>query len=300
MFGFVNEILANIHSIEKQMVSQGVSFSISVKAYYAIAIISLILYLAFNVMLYLFMAFGLKHIYKKKGLDKAYLVWIPIVQVYALVRSFSYSKIFNIKKNTYATAMLVVSLIYYLNSLAIDVIYYSKDICRFIFKGSTVLTVPDVHLIFQVVDYISYLIFTLGFVGTVIAFFKERVPNSVIWLSILCVFFVDIFPIFVFAYRKRETVQFANYRVVYTNYGNYEKPYNPQPKPKADEPFSEFNEAKPDYSEPFAEFNDDIKVKDEEITQRDIRATVNEQPQEQAKDNYGHNDLPEDDDDLFN
>lgn len=272
MFGFVTDILLRLLSLEDEVSN----FNISTKAYYAITIIMLALYLAFNVAIYLFMALGLKYIYKKRGLDKGYLVWIPMVQIYALIRSFSFSKIYGIKKNTYALIMLIVTPVYFIATAVVDIFYFAPDICDFIFNGSAMLSVKELHWAVKLVDYVYYL-FLLGFIGTVIAFFKERTPNSIIWLSILCVIFVDLFPIFVFVYRKKELVDWGRFKVVYTNYGNYEKPASPQ-KPK-DEPFADFNQPKPDYSEPFAEFN---KV---------------EKPKQTSGESST---IPEDDDDLFN
>ncbi len=298
MFSFVLNLLFQVKDFQTEMILEGSNLRISANGYYAITIIALTLYLAFNLMLYFFMAFGLKLIYKKKGLDKTYLVWIPIVQVYALIRSFNYSKLFGIKKSAYATAMLVVSLLYYLNSIAVDIIYYSGDICRFIFKGYTEISIPKVPFGFEVVDYILYMAFTVGLIGTVIGFFKEKSPNSAIWLSILCVLISDLFPIFVFAFRKRETVLFNRYKVVYTNYGNYEK-YKEQTKPKV-EPFAEFNEKKADYSEPFAEFGEkedtEKPFQEEKINQNTWES--NQQPKENYEDKGV--DIPEDNDDLFN
>jgi hypothetical protein len=60
------------------------------------------------------MSFGIKHIYKKKGLKANYLIWIPIVHVYALFKAYTDVKIFSMQKMKYALTFVIITCVYYL------------------------------------------------------------------------------------------------------------------------------------------------------------------------------------------
>lgn len=256
MFQTVYDILYSILSMEKDAIKSGVNFTFPGWAQYLVVILGFALYLGFQVMLYLFMGFGLKGIYEKKGHKKTCFIWIPILQFYALIKAFGEVKIFNLEKGKYALYFLIVSLVYYITSFIIDAYYYAGDICYFLVHGEATLSADAgindyVYYIFRILD----LIYLVSFLGVIMPFFKERSPSAV-WLTILCIFIPDIFPIYVFAFRKRQSQNFSQYKVVYTNpnYGRYENQGQNNTSTKVEEPFADFSEKKTDYSEPFADF----------------------------------------------
>lgn len=265
MFETVYSVLYELLLLEKSYKNSGASFSIPGWGYYSIAIFTILLYLGFQVMLYLFMAFGLKNIYRKKGLKTNCFIWIPILQLYALFNAYSDTKIFNMQKAKYALTFLIISLAYYLYGFILDVAYFSGDICYFLFHGNATL-IPNLSINSWLITLYNLLdiVFILALCGAMLPFFRDRTKNYVI-LTLLCVFVPDLFPIFVFAFRKRDVLNFAQYKVIYTsqtpNYGKYERKQentDSNDKPFSDfsddEPFADFSNKKTDYSEPFADF----------------------------------------------
>ena len=307
MFETVYYILTTLTETEKSILETSGGFAFPGWFEYFTAIFSLLLCIGFNLMLYLFLAFGIRHIYRKKGLKENCFIWIPILQFYALIKTFGEGKFLGMKKSTFTTVALIVFFAYYILFAVIDIYYFAGDICYFIFHGTVTSLNPDIQInsVLETVYGLMDLLYYFALCGVAIFFFKERSPNYFIF-TLLCIFVPDLFPIFVFAFRKRDLINFGQYKVVYTNqnYGRYENMQGQSStgySKQEEEPFGDFSDnPKTDYSEPFADFSNSANSKGQiegRVEQSDINNT---QSSTNSDLNTNNDSNTNNEDDLFN
>ena len=259
-------------------------------------IFSLFFASAIYVAFYLLRSFGLYKIAKNRGIDKAYLAFIPAVWMYTACKIIGNTRVFGVSADKSAVWVTVVFSCAVALPLIINGFNYIPYVIRVlqgqniditVINGDVVINPQLVYsnglaIVLTILNVLSSLlsiaqIFLL--ITVYIALFKMYWTEHYILGAVLS--FLGLFPIIVFAVRNRKAVDFNEYfrqryyGSRYTPYGNgfnggqggqnrtyYGNPnvgnyYNNQPNNGGNsEPFDEFS-GRPE--EPFGEFSDDKK-----------------------------------------
>lgn len=235
--------------------------------YKAFAWMTVILYASLMLCLYFFISFGVRKIAKREGMSKTWLAWIPFAQFIVLLNSSNAEKICWMKKKTFAILLVSLTAGSFLCSVVLNTIQYNTTI-KLLFLKKDAWNV-DNYILKSENNYM-YLVEILTFASSFLLyflmydFFRQRTGKY--WLmTVLCIFFSGLFPIFVFVYRNAPKADYARRYVYYTNVpprgNNSSDGHSPlddfgKTNPK-DEPFSEFNTSNGGgKSDPFSEFSD--------------------------------------------
>lgn len=245
---------------------------------------------AIYITFYLLRSIGIYKLAKSRGIDKAFLAWIPCVWIYTVCKIIGKTWFFGTPAEKVAVWVAVIFSCTTIIPLVSNFLGYFPFI-MFYLEGGTIELVnggvravstesyafvnlfdtPAINTIIQILYYFDYILrFAEIFVTVMvyISLFKMFWPEHYILASVLS--FLGLFPIFVFAIRNRKAVDFNEYirnryyGAGFTPYGNryYGQngnnsergtPYYGNNQGGDNEPFDEFNN-RPD--EPFGEFSD--------------------------------------------
>ena len=224
--------------------------------------------LAINVALYLLRSIGLYVLAKRQGISKAYLAWIPCVWLYVVCKLLGNARIFNQPVQSLALIMTIAfsvaqvltfvynfllyfplleyaliggetlyvgtsaqfggELIRYMDLDSGLGVYVTKVIYPFGMSASTLKTILENDIIETALVFFNLASIFIT-VSLYFSLFRKYWPQHYMLISLLSIFISWTFPIFVFAIRKKNPVDFSQYmRSRYGAYQNpYGRPYNP-------------------------------------------------------------------------
>lgn len=245
--------------------------------YKTFAWMTVIFYASIMLTLYFFMAFGARKIAKREGMSKTWIAWIPFAQLIVLLKSSNAGKICWMKKKTFTLVVVILSVCSFVCSVVLNTIQYFNTTIKLLFLKNDGWNIADYVLRSE--NNYMYLVEIFTFASTFFLyflmydFFRQRTGKY--WLmTVLCIFFSGLFPIFVFVYRNAPKADYARRYVYYTN---VPPRGNNSPKQNAENsPFEDFNKVDPK-DEPFSEFTTSSK-----------------------NDNSSYNGSESSDDDMFN
>ena len=255
-------------------------------------ILILLLIAAFYITFYVLRSIGIYKLAKGQGVQKPFMAWIPCLWLFTACRIIGKARIFSYSAEKLAvlftvifTAAVLVPLVYNFLTYFPYVMYYfeggsislvSKSGGLYIECGSNFVNHFDtqaVNVILKILAVFNYILRIAEIFVTVtvyIALFRKFWPEHYILAAVLS--FFGLFPIFVFAIRNRQAVDFNEfikrryYGSGYTPYGNgyyggngqnnggeRGTPYYGNPSDGDNDPFGEFSN-RPE--EPFGEFSD--------------------------------------------
>ncbi len=253
MLSAVNTVVYYVWQIASE---GGVELSLLKYKVYAWATLSIML--AISLVFYFFISIGIAKIAKRERADKAWLAWIPVAQLVLLIKVSNSEKICWMKKKTFTIVFLSVALFSLVFSVVAEAFEYSGTTLKLLFLKKDAWNIEDYILYSDEQGILLYFSEIISSVANVLTYFIAydflRQRTGKYWiLTLLCIFFHELFPIFVFAFRNAPKLNYANRRWVYytnvpprqeeTRTGNPEK-----------SPFEEFNDASPKDA-PFSEFN---------------------------------------------
>lgn len=272
-----------------------------------IAIVAVVI--AIVLALYVLRSIGIFTLAKRQGVKHAFLAWIPFVWLYTVCKIIGNVKTFGSSFSRLALLFTITVAIAEILTIVYNVLVYyplfgnvliggkpiylieSTETAYSYFKGlgmqeywtggifydATFVwpyspsTDHAISVFSSIAYYISFILDIASVVITInvyIALFRKFWPQHFILASILS--FFGLFAPFVFAIRKKDVVNYAEY--MRARYGVYGNPYNPnanvygaprqqgaQPS-QPEHPFSEFAErGEVDQGDPFEEFSDKDK-----------------------------------------
>ena len=255
-------LLASLANSEMDLIKIGVDYGVTCMASAWGAFIS---YFVTNAVCYILITLALKKVYKQKGYKQIWQCFLPIVQIYALIRIVEGEYFWKMSKKTISIIFFISFGLYVAFKWIID-IYYFKELFGYMFAGK------DLRIVNKGINILLYFgrEGALTIAGVILipilnSYFRER-SNQYVWLTIGSLFSVLLMAIFILVFvnkkpRFRYNVPYGYHyghrgyyqNSPYDNNGNYNNndSYYQQPEsPK--EPFSEFN--KEENQEPFTEF----------------------------------------------
>lgn len=253
MLSLLNTVVYYVWQIASE---SGVELSLLKYKVYAWATMSIMLVILLA--LYLFVSIGIAKIAKRERADKAWLAWIPVAQLVLLIKVSNSEKICWMKKKTFTIVFLSVALFSLVFSIVAEVFEYSGTTLKLLFLKKDAWNIEDYILYSDEQGVLLYFSEILSSVTNVLTYFIAfdflRQRTGKYWiLTLLCIFFHELFPIFVFAFRNAPKVNYAIRR-----WGYYTSVPPRQEKPRSSNPekspFEEFNDVSPKDA-PFSEFN---------------------------------------------
>lgn len=284
-----------VETLLRSSVEMGVS--ISTNTYVITSHVLAIGYFATLVLMYLFMAFGLKQALVKRNKAPTIKVWIPLLQLTVMVDLVDSDKIFNMDKKLFSVLIITFLAISRVTSLTYDIIAYSKYVFSVLYSTNDIVfslnaTGPKgLSSIYT----LSNLVFSILSILLCIAYFKTRTTSYIAYVVVSAIFGTFITTILVFATRKREVVS----KKIYL-YDNTQQT-NPQSFKKysggnVSKPFSEFSQDD-DLAEPFSEFSQDGEG--EPFGEFSNKGFEEKNATDFVKDQESKNSNTSDDDDMF-
>lgn len=236
--------------------------------------------LAFTAAFYVLRSLGLYTLAKNNGIDHAFIAWIPFAWIYTACKLIGDAKIFG---RSFKKIALIALIVFSVNGVFEWVYNFFSyfPLAGYLLNGGTIYAeettsgiqlIPGagfvnpygsaaqaVETICSVIYYINAVLSLIVLVVTIfmyIALFRKFWPSHYMLAAVLSV--MGLFPVFVFAVRKKQAVNYGEYlrsRYYGTGYG-----HNPPPgsQPPPEHPFSEFAErGDVDPGDPFSEFFDE-------------------------------------------
>ena len=261
-------IIYEIFMVEQVMID-GMEYAFSVAGYETMFITNLARLILFYALFYIFRAFGLYKMAKNRGIDKAYLAFIPFA-CFILVGKLQPSGKFNLKTNKFYIVALVCSSLYFALNLCIDIIYAQKPLAALLsgvkptaddFAGNVFLY--NALVIFEEIAGYAYLIFSIFVYANVYKSFAPQKVAKYTFITILVYLITgNLFMagIFLFINRNAAEINYDDYviglrgRYYYGNGTNmYGNNYTRKNENRDDgDPFADFETKKND--DPFADF----------------------------------------------
>lgn len=207
---------------------------------------------------FLFKAFAINYIAKKRGLDKTYLAFIPFFNFILLGKIVGKTVVWGKKVDNVGLILCILTLANFVLSTLLDLGDYAKEL------GSVFgFTITDYKLAFvenwmkqtgvffnviNIIYTISAFIELFFRISVYFLIFRMYCPERAFMYMIISIFIDSLFGVFLFIVRKRNPFDFNSfYRARYTTYNPYNNDYNSkaysQPEGKKEEdPFPEFSD----------------------------------------------------------
>ena len=243
--------------------------------------------LAFAIAIYLLRSIGVYTLAKRNGVPKAGFAWFPGLWIYPVCLLVGEFRFFGRTYKSLArlitvaiTASAVISIIYNILIYFPVVVYFlqggivylgdGEAVAGLVGYGNTYLVysslteqffnyVNVIEIVLTILNLFNYFLQIVEAVVTLNVFlslFRKFSPKHYILFAILS--FFGLFPIFVFAIRKKAPIDYASYMraryTVYTNNPNNYYNYSNQQSPFEEYPNQENKKTK--YEDPFEEFSD--------------------------------------------
>lgn len=266
------------------------------------------IFLAGALALYALQSIGVFVMARRKGVAHAWIAFIPFVWFYILCKIIGKTKFFKTTFNKLAIVFCIIFAVSEFLAVAYQFLLYfplagnflagreiyivaselvPQELTEYWVKGSGIFINPNnfaypyghggaypVHMmtLMNVIYYVSTVLSVLSIVLVVIAYinlFQMYWPQNHMFGLVLSI--LGIFPILVFALRKREPVDYkeflrARYNAFYYgSFNNPNMPNGPQRPQEPSTPFEEFAEkGEVDPGNPFGEFEEKEKTEDKE------------------------------------
>lgn len=247
---------------------------------FGVVIAVLCLALAFTAAFYVLRSLGLYTLAKNNGIDHAFIAWIPFAWIYTACKLIGNAKMFGWSFKKIALIALIVFSVNGVLEWAYNFFSYFP-LVGYLLQGGTIFVeettsgfqlIPGADFVnpyggaAQAVDamcsafyYINAVLSLIVLVVTIfmyIALFRKFWPSHYMLAAVFSV--MGLFPVFVFAVRKKQAVNYADY--VRSRYYGMGYGHNPSQgsQPPSEHPFSEFAErGDVDPGDPFSEFSDE-------------------------------------------
>ena len=215
---------------------------------------------------FLFKAFAINYIAKKRGLDKTYLAFIPFFNFILLGKIVGKTVVWGKKVDNVGLILCIMTLANFVVSTLLNLGYYAQElgsVFGFTITGYKLAFVENwmkqTGAFFYVIDIIytiSAFIELFFRVSVYFLIFRMYCPERAFMYMIISVLVDSLFGVFLFIVRKRNPFDFNSfYGARYTTYNPYGNPYNnpynndynskaySQPEGKKEEdPFPEFSD----------------------------------------------------------
>ncbi len=251
---------------------------------FGFVVVALCFSLALTIAFYVLRSLGLYTLAKNNGIDHAFIAWIPFAWIYTACKLIGDAKIFGWSFKKIAFIALVV---FSVNGVLEWVYKFFSyfPLAGYLLQGGTIYAeetssgfqlIPGsdfvnpyggaaqaVETMCSVFYYINAVLSLIVLVVTIfmyIALFRKFWPKHYMLAAVLSV--MGLFPVFVFAVRKNQAVNYAEYlRARYYGMGYGHNPHQGA-QPPTEHPFSEFAErGDVDPGDPFSEFTDEKNKK---------------------------------------
>ena len=226
---------------------------------YVIASLLIVVPLVF----YVFRSIGLYVLAKRQNVEKAFLAWFPLLWIYVACKLLTGIKFFNRPIEKLAVIFCVIFSISEILTLVVQFFLYfplvgnflmGREICiaenkellkpgfekwiTGVFVGSDFVNPygDGIFIIAKIIDVISMFTSLLGIASLVITItiyinlFRKFWPQHYVLASCLCVF-LPLFGPLVFAIRKKDPINYADYMRSRYPHGPYGNPYGPYNNP---------------------------------------------------------------------
>lgn len=262
-------------------------------------IIFVIIGLAIAIGLYLLRSFGLYKLASKKGIDKAYIAFIPFVWIYVVCKLIGEVKVFNKDYSHFSTLISVVFAFSQIAILVSNFLWYFPVVGYVFAEGSNAaITIPSITdvtnlggqwywtgeflvgnnvtsliypysnptLVYKILTWLDLfnglleIVILFMTISIYIALFRKYWPQHFLLASVLSIF--GLFAPLVFIIRNNNAVKWSEYtRSKYNYYTPYptDRSQYEQKQNNTESPFSEFSDKSTKNEDPFSEFSDKNK-----------------------------------------
>lgn len=214
--------------------------------------LTLIITAVIELTFFLLKGVGILVLSRNNGVDNGWLGFIPFLSLYQLGRLIGPMSLFRVRFKNVGILVSIFAFVIFASSSVIDYFEY-YDVFQTVLNANSFTPVLDsegylitnattLTNVFSIIIDIFYIIYLIVYIFVIIAFFRLYSPRNSFVYSIVSIFFMDLFGVFVFAIRKNKKGSFYTFNPYNAYYG---APQNGNPNARTDgnkeSPFNEYS-----------------------------------------------------------